>query len=326
MDRADVLVVSLGTTAGWRSADAALVAALERAGARAAQVLAAPVPRVRTFMLTDLVQARAARAAARAGIARHRPRALVYGSSTAALLGPRPGAIWFDAPAAENRPGRHGGWQRPLERRRMAAAPLLLAMSEGSLAALAPRPRTPALVLPVPVEPSGPPQRKEIAALAYAADAEKKGLARILAAWARARRDGETLLVAGQDGRLGEGAEGAGLLAPGAYRALLRRARVFVAAPRREDHGIAQLEALADGARLVTTPAPGPYPALALARALDPACVEEDLARAIRAGLDAPPDDYEQRALALLAPHRLAAFEATVRERVLPALLDGAPG
>jgi hypothetical protein len=114
MDRADVLVVSLGTTAGWRGADGALVAAIERAGAQAVQVTAARVREVRTFMATDFLQARAARAAARAGIERHRPRALVYGSTTAALLGPRPGAIWFDSPAAENRPGRHGLWQRPL--------------------------------------------------------------------------------------------------------------------------------------------------------------------------------------------------------------------
>jgi len=31
---------------------------------------------------------------------------------------------------------------------------------------------------------------------------------------------------------------------PPRYRALLRRARVFVTAPRREDYGVAQLEAL----------------------------------------------------------------------------------
>ncbi len=44
---------------------------------------------------------------------------------------------------------------------------------------------------------------------------------------------------------------------------------MFVCAPRREDYGIAQLEALADGCLLVTTPAPGPYAALPIARALD---------------------------------------------------------
>lgn len=323
MARADVLVVSLGTTAGWRSADATLVAAIERAGASAVQVTAAAAPQVRTFALTDLVQARAARAAAREGIAAHRPRALIYGSTTAALLGPRPGAIWFDAPAAENRPDRHGVWQRPAEQRRMRAAPLLLPMSAGGLAAVpaGARRATPSVVLPVPVEPSGPPEAKDVAALAYAADAEKKGLARILAAWARVRRPDETLLVAGQSGRLAEGAEGTGLLAPEAYRALLRRARAFFAAPRREDYGIAQLEALADGCRLVTAPAPGPYPALGLARELDAALVSDDLATAIRTALDAPADDYAERALALLAPFRRAAFEASVRDRVLPALL-----
>jgi hypothetical protein len=328
----DVLVVALPTTAGWRGAVPALADAIERAGASVAVAAAAPAPEVRTLMLTDLVQARAARAAAQAGIAAHRPRALVYASVTAALLGPRPGAIWFDSPAAENRPGRHGVWQRPAERRRVARAPLLLPMSDGGLRALAARgggDRVPATVLPVPVEPSAPgvgePVDRDLAALAYAADAHKKGLARILGAWAQARRTDETLLVAGQPtGPLGEGAEGAGLLAPEAYRGLLRRARVFVAAPRHEDYGIAQLEALADGCRLVSAPASGPYPALALARQLDPRLVSEDLASAIRAALDAPSGDYAERAAALLAPFRRAAFEATVRDHVLPALLDGA--
>lgn len=323
MSRTDVLIVSLGTTAGWRNADPLLAAAIERAGARAEIAAADPVRRVRTFMLTDLVEARATRAAALRGIAAHAPRAIVYSSSTAALLAPRPGAIWFDSPALENRPGRHGLWQRQLEPRRMAAAPLLLPMSEGSLAPLpaAVRAATPAVVLPVPVEPSGPGAERDVAAVAYAADPVKKGLDRILAAWRDARRPDETLLVAGQRGPLGDGAEGTGLLAPEAYRALLRRARVFVAAPLREDHGIAQLEALADGCRLVTAPAPGAYPALALARRLDPRFVSEDLAGALRCALDAPEDGYAERAAALLAPYRRAAFDAAVRERVLPLLL-----
>lgn len=324
--RIDVLIVALPTTAGWRGAVPALAGAIEQAGASVAVAAAAPVREVRTFALTDLVQARAARTAALAGIAAHRPRALIYASTTTALLGPRPGAVWFDSPAAENRPGRHGVWQRPLERRRLARAPLLLPMSEGGLTGLGPLPRTPAVVLPVPVEPSGPvAPARDVAALAYAADARKKGLARILAAWARARRPDETLLVAGQPaGPLSDGAEGTGLLAPDDYRALLRRTRVFVAAPLHEDFGIAQLEALADGCRLVSTPGGGPYPALALARALDPRLVSDDLADAIRTALDAPPDHYAERAAALLAPYRRAAFAAAVRERVLPVLLAGA--
>ena len=94
-----------------------------------------------------------------AELARTPARALIYSTTTAALLWPRPGAIRFDAPAAANRPGRHGLWQRPLERRRLREAPLLLAQSEGALlevpaAVRDARPRESELVLPVPVEPS----------------------------------------------------------------------------------------------------------------------------------------------------------------------------
>jgi hypothetical protein len=98
---------------------------------------------------------------------------------------------------------------------------------------------------------------------------------------------------------------------------------VFVTAPRREDFGIAALEALADGAMLVTTPSPGAYPALGLARALDPRLVGEDLAGALRCALDEPSADYAQRAAELLAPFRRSAVAATLSERVLPRLLPG---
>src|SRR4051794_23960186 len=124
MAAADVLVVSLGSTAGLRAADDALAGALRRAGARV-EIARARAPReLRTFALTDLAWARAARVAARAGIAAYAPREVLYSTTTAALLWPRPGAIRFDALAADNRPGRHGIWQRPLEARRLAAAPL----------------------------------------------------------------------------------------------------------------------------------------------------------------------------------------------------------
>jgi hypothetical protein len=118
------------------------------------------------------------------------------------------------------------------------------------------------------------------------------------------------------------GVRATGPLDPAAYRALLRRARVFVTAPRREDYGVAQLEALADGCLLVTTAAPGPYAALPLARALDPRLVADDLAGALRAALDDPPRDYAERALDAIAPYRRAAADAAVRDELLPALLS----
>ncbi len=316
----DVLIAGLGSTAGLRAAEDELYASLQRAGADVALVRPDAPREVRTLMLTDLVWARAARRAAIAGIAEHAPRAVLYSTITGALLWPRPGAIRYDALGADNRLGRHGLWQRPLERRRVAQAPLVVPQvgpaAEGSI------------VVPIPVAPSGPRDgARDIAAITYGANAEKKGLDRVLAAWALARREGEELVVAGAPSAAATGVRHTDLLAPAEYRALLRRARVYVTAPRREDYGIAQLEALADGAQLVTTTAPGPYAALPLARALDPRLVVEDgddipaLAAALRAALDSPLAGYADRAVELLAPFHPDAVDRVVAEQLLPALL-----
>jgi hypothetical protein len=323
----DLLLVSLGSTAGLRAAEAELAGALRRAGATVAEVVAAPQGDVRTLALTDLVWARAARAAARRGIAEHAPRAVVYSTVTAALLWPRPGAIRYDAPAAANRPGRHGLWQRPVERRRLREALLLLPQAQGALDE-GPARHARAVVVPIPVEPSGPgtaPDARDLAAVTYAANPQKKGLDRVLAAWQATARPGEELVVAGTPHvPATPGVRNAGVLAPGEFRALLRRARVYVTAPRREDYGLAQLEALADGCLLVTSAAPGPYAALPLARALDGRLVGDDLAAGLRAALDAPAADYAVRALEALAPYRRVAADEVVAAEVLPALLaDG---
>ena len=332
---ADVLVVSVGATTGWRGAARGLADAIAQAGARAVLIESAPVPEVRTFMLTDLVQAVAARRAAVRGRAAHAPRAIVYCSMTAALLWPAPGAIWLDALAAENRPGRHGAWQRLVERRRAARAPLLLTMAPRVLAPIGLSAAGREVRIPVAVDPSGPPAaQRDIDAIAYAADPVKRRLELLVATWQRARRDGETLLVCGIDpdrtpwrGAAPEGVRLIGRLPAQEYRGLVRRARVFLAAPRREDFGIAPLEALADGAMLVTTPAEGPYPALELARRLDPRLVrnDDDLPGAIRCALDAPRPDYARRAAELVAPFGRAAIAETLRTDVLPRLLRGFP-
>jgi glycosyltransferase involved in cell wall biosynthesis len=344
----DVLLVSLGSTEGLRRADDELHGALARAGARVAIARPHPQEPLPTLMLTDLVWARAARDAAASIIEQQvsaPARAIVYSTTTAALLWRRPGAIRFDAAAAGNRPGRHGLWQRPLERRRLRQAPLLLPWSEGAVRELPARvadgERT--LVLPVPVEPSGQPApARDIAAITYAANPSKKGLDRVLGAWRQLRRErgsdvredgtgGEELLVVGA---AAEQLEGLGLLTgpepgvrvlgplePAGFRALLRRTRVFVCAPRREDYGIVQLEALADGCRLVTTEAPGPYVALPIARELDARLVGEDLLGGLRAALDDPLPGYAERALRALAPFSRAAVDRLVAEQLLPRLL-----
>ena len=155
----DVLVVSLGSTEGLRRADDELQDSLRRAGASVAIARPLPPAEIPTLMLTDLVWARAARDAAKKILEhqrRHPARSVIYSSTTAALLWPRPGAIRFDATSAGNRPGRHGLWQRPLERRRLRQAPLLLPWSDAGLreAPQAAQRGDRAVVLPVPVEAS----------------------------------------------------------------------------------------------------------------------------------------------------------------------------
>ncbi len=309
MPGVDVLLVSLGGTAGLREADAELAASMRRAGA---SVAVAVVPRVRewrTMAGIDLAWAVNARRAA-----------------AAALLWPAPGAIRFDAPAAGNRPARHGVWQRPVERRRFAAAPLLVPWSEGGLAE-APSPHGDAVIVPVPVSASdGPPApARDLAAVTYGANPHKKGLDRVLSAWRAARRGDETLVVAGLARPDEPGVRFAGLLDRLAYRALLRRARLFVIAPRREDYGIAQLEALADGCLLITSEAPGPYAALPIARVLDRRLVGPDLAAGIRTALDTPPPGYAERARDALARFTPAAVDAVVADTLLPRLLTDPP-
>jgi glycosyltransferase involved in cell wall biosynthesis len=357
----DVLLVKLNSTLGLQAADRELERSLKRAGVRAHWVAAHhPGPR-RTMMLTDLAWARAARHATQEllqQVRNHPPRSVIYSTTTAALLWPLPGAIRFDGAAAANRPGRHGLWQRPLERRRLRRAPLLLPSSEGALAEAQAAVggsldsnRT--LVLPAPIAesllegegapgtaspPAGNaghsgPSERDLDAITYAANPRKKGLDRVLEAWRGVRRPGERLVVAGVHPRElaengvqvpDEDVHVAGLLPQSEYHALLRRARVFVCAPRREEYGLAQLEALAAGCRLVTTPAPGGYVALGLARALDPRLVGEDLGAALRCALDAPPGDYAGRAARLLQPFTTAAVDRIVAEELLPRLLgDG---
>ncbi len=329
MPSLDVLIVGLGATHGLHAAEDELAGAMLRAGADVMLTRAARPRDVRTLALTDLVWARAARRAAVEALSDSEPRAIVYSTTTAALLWPTPGAIRFDAPAAGNRPGRHGIWQRPVEARRLRESSLLIPQDPGAMVE-AGSPKVPALVVPIPVEPSGdgePAAARDIAAVTYATNPYKKGLDRVLAAWDAVRREGEELVVAGLRGPDREGVRYTGTLEHDAFRALLRRTKVYVTAPRREDYGIAQLEALADGARVVTTPAPGPYAALPLLRRDGLGWVAEPdapaLGGALRAALDDPTDDaiYAERALDAIAPFRRATVDAIVAGDLLPRLL-----
>jgi hypothetical protein len=330
MPSLDVLIVGLGATHGLHAAEDELAGAMLRAGADVMLTRAARPRDVRTLALTDLAWARGARRAAVEALADSEPRAIIYSTTTAALLWPTPGAIRFDAPAAANRPGRHGIWQRPVEARRLRESSLLIPQDPGALVE-AGSPAVPALVVPIPVEPSGAGEAgaaRDVAAVTYATNPYKKGLDRVLAAWDAVRREGEELVVAGLRGPDREGVRYTGTLEHDAFRALLRQTKVYVTAPRREDYGIAQLEALADGARVVTTPSPGPYAALPLLRRDGLGWVAEPdaaaLGAALRAALDDPTDDaiYAERALDAIAPFRRATVDAIVAGDLLPRLLD----
>jgi glycosyltransferase involved in cell wall biosynthesis len=345
----DIAIVSLGTTLGWRHADETLALMLERAGC-SCDVVPVRIGRAgalrRSMMLTDTVEALAARHSASGVTA----RAIIFSSVTAALLQrPRvPYAVRFDTVAALSRPGIGGVWQRRREPVVLARARLLLPWSrtaartaEGLVHPLRATGGPQVVTLPVPIERRPGSDFRDAHAVAYAANPIKRGLELLCEAWSRARPPGGRLIVGGLDrqkallwlGRAGlvepPAVEWAGELSREDWLGRVGRARVFVNASRYEDWGIAQMEALAVGTPLVTVPTPGPNEALALARRLAPGLVAPErtapaLARAIQAGLSLSDSDriaYATAADAMLESYRPEAVHRTLAQEVVPALL-----
>jgi hypothetical protein len=349
----DILILSLGTTRGLRVADALLVALIEEAGASAEAVtlrFGAAGKLRRGYPVNDIVEAVAARRALAGALARDRPRALLFSTTTAALLadpGGLPYAVRLDAPAALNRPGLRNAPVRALERRSLHRARLVLALGAAGAAAL-PASSARAEIVPVPIDPFGDPSgpRDDRLAVAYVPDPKAKGLDVLVAGWIAAARTSRALAGARLDvygiereralrflARTGvevpDGVEFRGLVASDTFRGALRDARVYVSAARWEDFGQAPLEALRDGAQLVTTPAGGPYEALDHARALDADLVARDgshqaLARALSTAFlrdGAARKAYREAAAARLEGYRSEAVVTALRERVLPVLV-----
>jgi Glycosyl transferases group 1 len=343
----DLLLVSLGTTRGLRVADAAFLEQARAAGASAEAigVRIGLLDRLRrAYPVNDLVEAGAARRATAVAIKRLRPRAVVFSTVTAALMAPRleiPYAVRLDSPSVLNRPGARNAGLHGLERRSLADARLVLPWSRAAEAAL-PEVGTPSVVLPPPVVPSGAPAwKRERVAVGYAPDPKAKGLEVLCRAWERAALRGERLNVYGIEPERARrhlartetpeprGVGWRGMTAAADFRSALRHSLVYVTAARWEDFGQAPLEALADGALLVTVPSGGAYEGLALARELAPELATQavdpgELATALRAAFALGPDAahaYRERAAGLLAAYRPEALERTVREAVLPALL-----
>jgi hypothetical protein len=347
MTRPDLLLLSLGTTLGWRTGDTRLVEQLRRVGVSvepiAVRIGAAGAAR-RAYPVTDLIEAVAARRALAAAIATHSPRAVVISTTTAAMLADTRGlpyAVRLDAPAVLNRPGVRNAPLHALERRSLARARLTLPWSRAARDAL-PAGAAPSVVVPAPVTPSGPADgQRSRSAVAYTPDVKAKGLDVVVGAWAAAGLDGATLEVFGVEREpalahlertatpLPDGVRFHGKTQPERFRAALREALAYVGGARWEDFGQAPLEALADGALLVTVPSGGPFEALAPARELAPELVAdsiaaEPLAAALRAAFELPDDRvrvYRERAAALLERFRPEAIELTLTAEVVPVLL-----
>jgi len=343
--RPDIVLVSLGTTMGWRANDRAFAEQVRAAGA-SCEVIEARMGRAgrlrRSMALTDVVEGLAARrAAGRDG------RATVYSSVTAALLQPprTPVAVRFDCTAALNRPGLGGAWQRRRERSVLGRATLLLPFSQAAAesAARVAAPACPPVVIlppPVPAPPPAAPNGPEV--VAYGGDPLKRGIDLLYAAWREVSPEGGRLAIAGLERgeaqrRLHKagieepaGVEWLGEVSRERWLATVAGARLFVNASRFEDWGLAQMEALAAGTPLVTVPSGGANVALPLARTLAPELVAAErspgaLAAAMRAGLGlgaAARRSYAQEAQRLLAPYRDDELRRRVAEEVLPRLLD----
>lgn len=350
----DILVLSLGTTRGLRIADGQLAELLAEADPSASVAVAGVriglADRLRRgYPVNDLVEAIAARRALRSALRRHAPRALIISTTTAALLAGRPPvpyAVWLDSPARLNRPGRRNAVLHVLERRRLSQARRVLVLSAQGAAAL-PRGAAPAVIAAPPLAALPPPARgaraqdAEPLVVAYTPDPKAKGLALVCRTWALTRAPAARLVVTGiapdraraflarRGVPVPERMELTGMLPAHDFAALLGRARVFLSAARWEDFGQTPLQALDHGAALVSAPAGGPFPALAIARELAPRFVagERDpraMAAALERALAAGEDElrtYRQAARQHLEPYRPAAQVQRLRDDLLPALL-----
>jgi hypothetical protein len=347
-NRLDVLLLSLGTTLGWRVADRLFLEQLERAGLSTAAVsvrFGAAGRLRRAYPVNDLVEALSARRALRSALRSRCPGALVISTTTAAMLaqtGSLPYAVRLDAPACLNRAGPQNAGLHALERRALSRAALVLPWSQAALSAL-PAGSAPAVVVPPAVERSAEPVwKRERLAVAYTPDVKAKGLDIVCAAWAAAALEDARLQIFGVERDVAmaylkrmqtpvaEGVDFAGWRPAAEFRSALRHARAYAGGARWEDFGQAPLEALADGALLATVPSGGPFEALPLALDLDPRLVAPSLdpaglAAALRAAFELPDREmraYRERAANLLERFRSEAIQRVVEREVVPVLLS----
>jgi hypothetical protein len=231
-----------------------------------------------------------------------------------------------------------------LERRSFRRAAVLLPWCPQAMASLPPEIAPTVSISPPIAESNGSTSslKRERLVVAYTPEPWGKGLELVCRTWSAV--DGATdarLQIMGitpERGleyldscglKLPAGAEFPGMVTQDEFHEILGRTSVFLSGARWEDFGLAPLEALDLGATLVAAPGAGPFPALAVARSLEPRFVGADLspaalAASLQAALSATDEElaqYRARALTLLAPYRRDHIVERLRDDVLPRLL-----
>ena len=303
----------------------------------------------RSTLGTDVYQGLGLAWATHQARGRYAPRAIMYSATPAVLYQPRaalrtPFAVRFDATIQDSRPGRRFAVEHVLERRRLRAARVLLPTAldvDPEIGRLLPRTvRT--VPLPLPVKHLGGSEHREPTVVTYTGSPGKKGLDMIARAWHRTETGDRRLVVTGITAEAGrrylnqcgidepEGIEWPGLVSHAEFRALTASAEIYVSASTYEAYGMAQLEALSDGALLVTLPSPGQFVALPTARRLAPGLVATDrsadaLAHALTNAIALPETvrrRYRREAAVLVQDHSEEVLDERLRTQVLPHLLE----
>lgn len=332
-----VVLISTGTTRGQALSDERFRALLAKAGI-AVEIVRTSVPPQPKLLIGESAHdvweafwlARSTRNFERG----HRGEELIYIYSTAVsvLLQPRrrlsKAALRFDALTCENRLGIKCLPSHLLERRALRHLKVLLPMSSASGL---PRDQFMSgrtvitMPPPLPAQEVSEGQRYQTAVLAYAGNPSKKGLDLIVHAWkgVTGRHPTATLTVVGIPTEEAEQflalraisaperVRFAGLVSPEALAEMMGRCSVYLSAPRFEDFGMSQLEALAHGMLVVTTIPFQGFDAGYIAETLDPELVVKPqsvpgLVAATLRALSYSAEDrtrYAERATELVGPY-----------------------
>jgi hypothetical protein len=342
---ADVVVVRTGTTPGLRRDDDELVRALETLGYGVISIGTdyGLMGRLRfAFPFIDLIEAAALRHATLRVLQHKRADLVIFTTASSTLFQPagvlNRSAVRFDATLAQNRPGVRNAITRKLGDRALRRASMLLPLSNEAGEEYHAADRM--VVMPSPIAPGpGSSATREPAGLCYVGNPDKKGLDIAVAAWSSAMPSSWPLHITGisaaegarflrhRSVRPAENLIWSGRISATAHRKLSSQVEIYVGASRIDEFAGAQLEAIKDGALLVSVPSAGTITPLSLARDLAPELIAtevsaEALAIVLGRALALSDEDksaYRERARIIMRPFSRTAFQDTLRNSVLPA-------